>query len=101
MREFRVWAPFADHVEIDILGTRKPLQKNQDGWWAIELGEVVHGTKYGYFVDGAGPFPDPRSSFQPDGVHGPSSVVVGKRTFFSKKRRRYLFSVNLHLSKEE
>jgi len=28
-----------------------------------------------YLLDGAGPYPDPCSRFQPQGVHGPSSVV--------------------------
>src|SRR5262249_29310787 len=33
------------------------------------------GDRYRYRVDGRGPFPDPASRFQPEGVHGPSEVV--------------------------
>ncbi len=33
------------------------------------------GTRYWFKIDGAGPFPDPASRFQPLGVHGPSQIV--------------------------
>jgi maltooligosyltrehalose trehalohydrolase len=39
------------------------------GWWAAEP-EGAQGLDYGFVLDGAGPFPDPRSPWQPDGVHG-------------------------------
>jgi maltooligosyltrehalose trehalohydrolase len=34
------------------------------------------GTRYWFKIDGAGPFPDPASRYQPLGVHGPSQVVA-------------------------
>ena len=33
------------------------------------------GARYWFRIDGAGPYPDPASRFQPFGVHGPSQVV--------------------------
>jgi maltooligosyltrehalose trehalohydrolase len=33
------------------------------------------GARYQFRLDGAGPFPDPASRFQPEGVHGPSEVI--------------------------
>ena len=33
------------------------------------------GDRYRYAIDGRGPFPDPASRYQPEGVHGPSEVV--------------------------
>jgi maltooligosyltrehalose trehalohydrolase len=33
------------------------------------------GSLYRYRLDGRGPFPDPASRFQPQGVHGPSQVI--------------------------
>ena len=36
---------------------------------------LAPGARYGYLVDGRGPFPDPASRYQPEGVHGPSEVV--------------------------
>ena len=37
------------------------------------------GSLYQYRIDGSGPFPDPASRFQPEGVHGPSQVVDPSR----------------------
>ena len=37
--------------------------------------EMRDGERYGYVVDGDGPFPDPRSMSQPAGVHGWSQCV--------------------------
>ena len=42
-----------------------------DGWWTAE----AEGRDYAFAVDGADPLPDPRSPWQPHGVHGPSRVV--------------------------
>jgi len=36
------------------------------------------GRGYRYVIDGQGPFPDPRSRWQPGGVHGPSHIVPGE-----------------------
>ena len=36
---------------------------------------VGPGTRYRLRIDGRGPFPDPASRFQPQGVHGPSQVI--------------------------
>ena len=33
------------------------------------------GDLYGYAVDGSAPMPDPRSAFQPSGIHGPSRCI--------------------------
>jgi len=44
------------------------------GWWAG--GEPLPaGVDYRFSIDGAAPLPDPRSPFQPEGVHGPSRTV--------------------------
>ncbi|GAA3235351.1 malto-oligosyltrehalose trehalohydrolase [Actinocorallia longicatena] len=69
---FEVWAPRARLVEIEIDGKRHALEE-ADGHWSAEV-DAPHGTPYGYVLDGEGPFPDPRSSWQPDGVHGLSRV---------------------------
>ena len=77
---FRVWAPDVRNVEvvIDRPGgeeTAFPLAKSEDGTFGALLDEVRIGDRYRYRVDGKGPFPDPASRFQPEGVHGPSEVV--------------------------
>jgi len=46
-----------------------------DGWFEVTHPAAGPGTRYRFLVDGAGPFPDPASRFQPLGVHGPSEIV--------------------------
>ncbi|UFU01592.1 malto-oligosyltrehalose trehalohydrolase [Ruania suaedae] len=71
----RVWAPRAEQeVQIELGSSREPLTAAGDGWW--ELGrELPAGTDYAFVLDGQGPYPDPRSPWQPGGVHGPSRTV--------------------------
>ena len=50
------------------------MTRGDDGWWSADVADAGHGTDYWYSLDGADPVPDPRSAWQPDGVHGPSRV---------------------------
>lgn len=73
---FRVWAPKAQTVEVDVCGTRRvPLEPAESGYFEVELDGVPPGTAYSYRLDGGERRPDPASRYQPDGVHGPSVVV--------------------------
>jgi maltooligosyltrehalose trehalohydrolase len=77
---FRVWAPEARGVEVVIEGgagapRREPLEKSDDGTFGGFVAGLGAGDRYRYTVDGRGPFPDPASRFQPEGVHGPSELV--------------------------
>ncbi|VTU01560.1 malto-oligosyltrehalose trehalohydrolase : Malto-oligosyltrehalose trehalohydrolase OS=Singulisphaera acidiphila (strain ATCC BAA-1392 / DSM 18658 / VKM B-2454 / MOB10) GN=Sinac_2834 PE=3 SV=1: CBM_48: Alpha-amylase: DUF3459 [Gemmataceae bacterium] len=74
---FRVWAPEAEAVELVIEGGPEPvsMRKSRDGVFAATVARARPGTRYKYRIDGRGPFPDPASRFQPDGVHGPSEVI--------------------------
>jgi maltooligosyltrehalose trehalohydrolase len=71
MTDIAVWAPAADRVEVVGDGERMALTKDEAGWF--------HGSHplsdYLLSVDGGAPRPDPRSEWQPQGVHGPSRVV--------------------------
>lgn len=76
---FDVWAPNADSVKLLADGREYAMEQNNDGgargWWRAPAGvPAADNTSYGYLVDGEGPFPDPRSKRQPDGVHGLSST---------------------------
>ncbi|MFK0001893.1 malto-oligosyltrehalose trehalohydrolase [Paenarthrobacter sp. NPDC090522] len=76
---FDVWAPNAASVTLLADGREYPMEQNHDagarGWWRAPADIVVgDGASYGYKVDGEGPFPDPRSRRQPDGVHGLSAT---------------------------
>ena len=71
---FSVWAPRAARVELHLDGARLPMQKGPEGWWEVEAASGP-GADYGYCLDGGGPLPDPRSRWQPHGVHGLSRLV--------------------------
>ncbi len=80
---FRVWAPETDVVELNLEREsveRRLLHRVGDGYFEGTFDDVGAGMLYRYRIDGHGPFPDPASRFQPDGVHGPS-MVVDPRTF--------------------
>jgi maltooligosyltrehalose trehalohydrolase len=73
---FRTWAPFRRNVSL-VLGDGSIFSMKQtgDGCWEYGLDGACSGLKYAYLLDGEGPFPDPSSRYQPDGVHGFSEVV--------------------------
>jgi maltooligosyltrehalose trehalohydrolase len=72
--EFRVWAPSATRLELDLVDERVPMRRTGGGWWSVDRGDAGHGTDYAYRIDGGEPMPDPRSRWQPYGVHGRSRV---------------------------
>ncbi|HYW25792.1 MAG TPA: malto-oligosyltrehalose trehalohydrolase [Terriglobales bacterium] len=72
--QFRVWAPRAGRVELQLRGERLDMAAADGGWWEREASAAA-GADYGYRLDGGDPLPDPRSRWQPDGVHGLSRIV--------------------------
>lgn len=72
---FRVWAPKPEAVEIEVDGRRHAMERAAGGWWMYRHDSASDGTRYAYFVDGEGPFPDPRSARQPEGPHAASARV--------------------------
>jgi maltooligosyltrehalose trehalohydrolase len=75
MSEFRVWAPAAKTVEVQCGAGRIAMARESGGWWRAEAAGASHGTDYAFIVDGGKPLPDPRSRWQPHGVHGASRIV--------------------------
>jgi maltooligosyltrehalose trehalohydrolase len=77
---FEVWAPDARRVEVVLESPEAQravleMQRDASGYFAAVAPNAAPGARYRYRVDGAGPYPDPASRFQPLGVHGPSEVV--------------------------
>jgi maltooligosyltrehalose trehalohydrolase len=72
---FRVWAPEADRLALVLDGETRPMDTMGDGYFECDTDAAGPGTRYRFMLDGDGPFPDPASRFQPEGVHGPSEVV--------------------------
>ena len=70
-----VWAPFAKSVDLVTPERRFALRKGLLGDWQneVDVSELQQG--YRYSIDGGEPLPDPRSQWQPDGVHGSSYVI--------------------------
>lgn len=75
MATFTVWAPDAGNVAVAIGAERYPMNKADGGWWSVETARAGRGTDYGFSLDDGKALPDPRSPWQPHGVHGPSRVV--------------------------
>ncbi len=73
MTTVRVWAPKPQRIEVQSDGRLLPMTADGGGWWSAEIGGP--GTDYSFVLDGGDPRPDPRSAWQPQGVHGPSRVV--------------------------
>ena len=70
----RVWAPRASRVDAVIGNARVPMKTVGGGWWHVDL-DAAPGTDYSFSLDGGNPLPDPRSAWQPAGVHGSSRLV--------------------------
>ncbi len=75
MADIRVWAPNAHEVTLHSSDQVLAMIKATGGWWYVDAPFVHHGVDYAFAVDGSGPFPDPRSAWQPDGIHGFSRWV--------------------------
>ena len=70
MTQLEVWAPYARSVAAALDGTAVSMDRAEGGWWRLAA-EVGHGSDYGFLVDAeTSPLPDPRSRWQPHGVHG-------------------------------
>lgn len=82
---FRVWAPATQLVEVVLFPEGgapadgptavRPMQRDDQGFCVARIDGIGPGTRYAYRLNGRGPFPDPASRWQPDGVHGPSMVI--------------------------
>lgn len=77
---FRVWAPTSAEVTLEIeapadrAGSHR-CAASSDGCFLASVPRLPPGARYRYRLDGRGPFPDPASRHQPEGVHGPSAIV--------------------------
>ncbi|WP_410809463.1 malto-oligosyltrehalose trehalohydrolase [Micromonospora sp. 067-2] len=72
MTEFSVWAPDATRVRLHLPDAADhEMRAAADGWWRVEVPDA--GPDYSFLLnDDETPLPDPRSPWQPAGVHGPS-----------------------------
>jgi maltooligosyltrehalose trehalohydrolase len=73
---FEVWAPDAGRVRLRVITQERDhyeMIAAEDGWWRLDVPETTGPVDYAYLLgDDPTPLPDPRSPWQPEGVHGPS-----------------------------
>jgi len=76
MHEFTVWAPWVNKIAVAFSEKRHPMSRVGDrGWWSARIDQAGPGADYAFLLDDdPKPYPDPRSMWQPQGVHGPSRL---------------------------
>ncbi|WP_328458765.1 malto-oligosyltrehalose trehalohydrolase [Amycolatopsis sp. NBC_00438] len=68
---FTVWAPSAERVRVRVDADVHEMTRGEGGWWSAE----AEGINYAFLIgDSDEPLPDPRSRWQPHGVHQESRV---------------------------
>jgi maltooligosyltrehalose trehalohydrolase len=72
---FGVWAPNVRSLAVRVGDRTVPLEAGGRGTWWGGVEGVGAGDDYLLVLDGDRERPDPRSRFQPHGVHGPSRLV--------------------------
>lgn len=76
MHEFSVWAPRAIKMTVKVGDATYSMDSPDEmGWWRVAVESAQAGTDYGFLIDDdTTAYPDPRSQWQPHGVHGLSRV---------------------------
>jgi maltooligosyltrehalose trehalohydrolase len=72
---FRLWAPGAHALSLEIEGREPQPMANLPGGWHEAEAAAGAGTRYRFRLPDGTLVPDPASRFQPDDVHGPSLVT--------------------------
>jgi maltooligosyltrehalose trehalohydrolase len=63
------------------------MQPGAHGWWSVAVASAGHGSDYAFLLDDdPHPYPDPRSLWQPLGVHAPSRVLDHARFQWSDRQ---------------
>jgi maltooligosyltrehalose trehalohydrolase len=76
MYTFETWAPRAKRLALRMNDSDLPMEgPDEQGWWRLNVEDAGPGTEYGFQIDdNESVYPDPRSPWQPHGVHGLSRV---------------------------
>src|SRR4051812_9229921 len=88
--EFVVWAPEKSSMILHIVWPEERkvnMTIDNLGYFSVELTDVHAGHKYYYRPEDENDYPDPASFYQPDGVHGPSTVVDHRSFPWAKKEK--------------
>src|ERR1700679_2951415 len=76
MQEFRIWGPRAKRVQLQYQDRTCAMQgPDERGWWRLKVESAKCGMDYAFLIDDdPTPYPDPRSLWQAQGVHGASRL---------------------------
>jgi maltooligosyltrehalose trehalohydrolase len=76
MQEFRIWGPLAKRIQLKYGEQTCPMEgPDEHGWWNVKVEKTEPGLEYAFLIDDdPTPYPDPRSLWQPKGVHGASRL---------------------------
>ncbi|MBA3393070.1 MAG: hypothetical protein H0T89_10520 [Deltaproteobacteria bacterium] len=69
----RIWAPLAKRLDVLVGDQRLEVVREHGGWWRGPV--LANGADYAISADAGPPRPDPRSRWQPAGVHGRSRWI--------------------------
>ena len=76
--KFVVWGPLLEALEVRVVAPLEravPMRMIEGGCWEAIVENIPPASLYFYRLNGTTDRPDPASRFQPEGSHGPSSVV--------------------------
>ena len=71
---FRLWAPGAERLDLDLDGERHAMEPLEGGWHHIDL-PARAGQSYHFVLPNGLAVPDPAARAQAGDVHGPSRLV--------------------------
>ncbi|MCU1491237.1 MAG: malto-oligosyltrehalose trehalohydrolase [Acidimicrobiaceae bacterium] len=73
---FSVWSPWTSQVQLLVDDEPAGVLGREHAGYHVGIFPAEPGARYRYRLDERGPFADPASRSQPEGVHGPSEVVA-------------------------
>lgn len=73
---FSVWAPYVQSLTVQGGSWKATLGRGDDDVYSAVVHGLSPGEHYLYCLDGTRMRPDPVSRLQPEGVHGPSTIVA-------------------------
>ena len=80
MHHFAVWAPRVKLCRVQVNKAVHPMMPGLHGWWSADVAKATHGDDYAFLLDDDPKlYPDPRSPWQPNGVHAASRVLDHSR----------------------
>jgi maltooligosyltrehalose trehalohydrolase len=83
--DFAVWAPQRERVRVLVDGLPHPMTRDGAGWWRADVDASPSDT-YAYLLDKDDkPLPDPRSRWQPNGVHRAGRVYDEHRFLWTDR----------------